>query len=130
MMKDDKGWWRMMKDDEGWWRMMMDDEGWWRYSWFCAVWGFCFRTNRQTDEQTKECECRVAFTTEKLIKNCLFVCKHLNIVFVTKNWQSLVVGLLHLHPFLIWQDRSYQQSQRSLVRDHLEHGHYPHSIKH
>ena len=62
----------MMKDDEG----ILD---------FVLLGGFALgRTDKWMNRQT-ECECRVAFATEKLIKNCLFVCKHLNIVFVTKN---------------------------------------------
>ena len=55
-------WWSMnegwMKNDERW---RLNDEGWW----FQAVEGFCFLTDRLTDEQTDICECRVAFATEK-----------------------------------------------------------------
>ena len=54
-MKNNEGW---IKND-AWW--MMNAEGWW----FQAVEGFCFLTDRLTDEQTDICECRVAFATEK-----------------------------------------------------------------
>ena len=52
MMKDER---RMMKDD-GW--MMKDDD-------LKLLRGFA---SWQMDEQTDICECRVAFTTENLIK--------------------------------------------------------------
>ena len=51
-----EGW---MKNDE-WWRV--NDEGWW----FQAVEGFCRQTNRQTNERTDICDCRVAFSTENI----------------------------------------------------------------
>ena len=41
---------------------MMKDEGWW----FQVVEGFCFKTDRRTNEQTDICDCRVAFATEKM----------------------------------------------------------------
>ena len=52
-MNNDEDW---MNNDEGW---MVNDEGWW----FQAVEGFC----RLTDERTDNCDCRVAFATEKSI---------------------------------------------------------------
>ena len=56
-MKNDEGWMkdegRMMNDEE--WMMKSDD--------FKLLWGFDYRrTDRQTDNN---CDCRVAFATEK-----------------------------------------------------------------
>ena len=48
-----------IKDDKGW---MMNDEGWWCQ----AVEGFCRQTDRQTNERTDICDCRVAFATENV----------------------------------------------------------------
>ena len=53
-MKNDEGW---LKNDKGW---KMNDEGWW----FQVVEGFCFKTDRRTNERTDICDCRVAFATE------------------------------------------------------------------
>ena len=50
-----EGW---MKNDERW---RINDAVWW----FQAVEGFWFMTDRQTDERTDICDCRVAFATEK-----------------------------------------------------------------
>jgi len=61
-MKNDEGW---MKNDEGW---KMNDEGWW----FQAVEGFCFKTDRRTNERTDICDCRVAFATENYLKKMCY----------------------------------------------------------
>ena len=58
-MKNNEGW---LKNDGGW---KMNDEGWW----FQAVEeGFCFKTDRQTNEWTDICNCRVAFAPENIQK--------------------------------------------------------------
>ena len=56
-----EGW----RKNEEWWRM--NDEGWW----FQAVEGFCRQTDRQTNERTDICDCRVAFATEKWKRGAL-----------------------------------------------------------
>ena len=53
--------WRMMKDE---WRMMKDERWMMKDDDFKLLRGF---EDRQTDERTDICECRVAFATEKYI---------------------------------------------------------------
>ena len=69
-MKNNEGWWRMMKDE---WRMIKNDEGWrmndeWWRMMISSYWGVLQtdgQMDRQMDEQTDICDCRVAFVTEK-----------------------------------------------------------------
>ena len=52
---------------EGW---MKNDVGWW----FQAVEGFCFQTDKRTNDRTDICDCRVAFATEKrMLKHPIFI---------------------------------------------------------